>query len=436
MSLTSHSFFIGNAGSQGSAIPNLDYYPQTHSGSAFNGYGELIANPSGSLDLPKGFQYKEFSQQGDSMSDGNPVPKSHYGIGAFTFRRGRIILIRNHELEHGNSIGCNLQDVTSLFDTQYDPHPAATGGTTNLIMGHRGRLISDYISLSGILNNSSGVNTPWQSWLSCEKDTTYFDKPHGYVFEISPLSNGNPSPIYDMGRFNHHAICFDRQGIVYQSEIANDGFGCFYRYLPISPFGGLSSLHCGGKLQAMSVKGFGCEFSKAHTPGTVLEVTWLDIENPNPKLESGESSVKEQAENNGATLVNKCNSAWTDSNGNIWFVSKTQNASFMQRRQNIASQIWKYDPIMQTIELIAVLEAENSQTSNIALSPFGFAVACNNEKNQTMVGITEQGQTFPLGKNNKDEEFAGSAFSSDGRTLFVNIKGSQGKAFAITGPWK
>jgi hypothetical protein len=33
------------------------------------------------------------------------------------------------------------------------------------------------------------------------------------------------------------------------------------------------------------------------------------------------------------------------------------------------------------------------------------------------------------------DEFAGSTFSPDGHTLFVNIQASRGLTFAIWGPW-
>jgi secreted PhoX family phosphatase len=34
------------------------------------------------------------------------------------------------------------------------------------------------------------------------------------------------------------------------------------------------------------------------------------------------------------------------------------------------------------------------------------------------------------------DEFAGSTFSPDGQTLFVNIQASDGMTFAIWGPWE
>ena len=39
------------------------------------------------------------------------------------------------------------------------------------------------------------------------------------------------------------------------------------------------------------------------------------------------------------------------------------------------------------------------------------------------------------GANRFNDEFAGSTFSPDGDTLFVNIQASRGISFAIWGPW-
>ena len=57
------------------------------------------------LALPAGFEYVVFGVAGDTMSDGNPTPSAHDGMGAFKIGRRRYRLIRNHE-----SAGC-LQPV-------------------------------------------------------------------------------------------------------------------------------------------------------------------------------------------------------------------------------------------------------------------------------------------------------------------------------------
>ena len=56
---------------------------------------------------------------------------------------------------------------------------------------------------------------------------------------------------------------------------------------------------------------------------------------------------------------------------------------------------------------------------------------------QWLVGITDDGGTFPFAKNPVgDDEFAGATFSPHGNTLFVNIQGSPVRTFAIHGPWR
>ena len=62
------------------------------------GFGPLVRDPEGLLDLPKGFQYRVFFRTGDRMSDGNPVPADHNGMAAFPGPDNTTILVRNHEL--------------------------------------------------------------------------------------------------------------------------------------------------------------------------------------------------------------------------------------------------------------------------------------------------------------------------------------------------
>src|SRR5687768_8529624 len=60
------------------------------------GYGPLVADPVGLIDLPRGFTYRLISSLGDRMDDGEPVPDRADGMGAFGAKNGRIILVRNH----------------------------------------------------------------------------------------------------------------------------------------------------------------------------------------------------------------------------------------------------------------------------------------------------------------------------------------------------
>lgn len=62
-------------------------------------------------------------------------------------------------------------------------------------------------------------------------------------------------------------------------------------------------------------------------------------------------------------------------------------------------------------------------------------------------GLTSEGQLFDVALNRLhsqlgtkppryNDEFAGSTFSPDGDTLFVNIQAAAGMSFAIWGPWE
>jgi len=58
----------------------------------------LVKDPDGICDLPKGFNYTVISKHGDTMSDGHIVPDYHDGMGCFKGPKGEIILVRNHEI--------------------------------------------------------------------------------------------------------------------------------------------------------------------------------------------------------------------------------------------------------------------------------------------------------------------------------------------------
>src|SRR5688572_21649491 len=60
---------------------------------------KLIADHDDIIDLPPGFNYQVFSEAGEKMNDGLMVPGKHDGMGAFAGANGRVILVRNHEME-------------------------------------------------------------------------------------------------------------------------------------------------------------------------------------------------------------------------------------------------------------------------------------------------------------------------------------------------
>ena len=63
------------------------------------GYGDLVPDPAGVIDLPAGFQYRIFSRAGDPLSSGGLVPSSHDGMAAFSLGPLGNLLVRNHEIE-------------------------------------------------------------------------------------------------------------------------------------------------------------------------------------------------------------------------------------------------------------------------------------------------------------------------------------------------
>src|SRR5262245_39146293 len=62
------------------------------------GYGPLVDDPEGLLDLPAGFSYKIVSRAGDLMDDGLFVPGKADGMATFAGPGGTAIIIRNHEM--------------------------------------------------------------------------------------------------------------------------------------------------------------------------------------------------------------------------------------------------------------------------------------------------------------------------------------------------
>lgn len=443
--LLSSSAAVGTLGSLASVVASAktaNHFVSHGQRCTMTGYGNLISDPNGILDLPKGFRYQVFSQENDLMSDGNAVPASHDGMGAFAGQGGQTILVRNHELTPEDIEEDGVTPVVHVDGAVYDPEVVA-GGTTNLVFSRHCKMLKDYTSLSGTLNNCAGGVSPWGTWLTCEEEFDTFGKPHGYVFEVDPHGLGNPEPIVGMGRFEHEAVCFDREGTAYLTEDADGPHGCLYRFVPNNPHAGKGSLHAGGQLSALAVVGLGTDLSIVQNPGMVLNVKWVDVPNPNPS--DNDISVREQVIALGATPIQKAEGTWTGIDGSIWFVSSRGDGPDAEDEEDISAavhsgQIWKYDPYTQTIELVVLFPKGTpyDEPDNIAAGPHGFAVACTDgDDDQWLIGITDEGRIFPLAFNAlNDEEFAGATFSRDGRTLFVNIQGPPGLTLAISGPWR
>jgi secreted PhoX family phosphatase len=406
------------------------------------GYGELVPDPRGLLDLPEGFCYRVISREGDTLSDDSLVPSSHDGMAAFSAGWFGTWLVRNHEMSPEDVEEDGLIAVEHVKGAVYDREVLA-GGTTTLLVGRDRRLLRHHRSLSGTLDNCAGGPTPWGTWLTCEENADTAGKPHGYVFEVDPWRGGDPRPIVGMGRFEHEAVAIGRDGTAYLTEDADGPFGLLYRYLPRRPRGGRGSLHHGGSLEALVVPGLGADLSLVQEPGTVLDVRWVGIPNPNPA--DGEASTREQGIGLGAAPIQKCEGTWTGADGSIWFVASYgggPDAEDEEDRSAVAhaGQIWRLEPRRRTLELVTIFPVGSpwDGPDNITIGPHGFALVCSDgEDDQWLVGINEHGEVFPFAFNALDDaEFAGATFSPDGETLFVNVQGQPALTFAIWGPWR
>ena len=423
------------------------------------GYGPLVKDPKGILNLPKGFTYKIISQRGDKMADGLLLPGLADGMGAFQGSNGRAIVVRNHEnspeaLEQ-SGFGPNNELLPKLnskhfYDYGKGKLPALGGTSTFIYNENSGELEKQFMSLAGTIRNCAGGITPWNTWLTCEESTVRTgaydgtaEKDHGYVFEVpatEDISLAPPVPIKAMGRFNHEAVAVDpASGIVYLTEDRGDGI--FYRYIPNTP----GKMLDGGKLQALVVLGeksrdtrnWKDQEAPEFPVNQLFDVTWVDIEN----VESPEDDLRMQGYDKGAAVFAR--------GEGIWFGDKELYFACTNGGKIGAGQVFRYIPSEEEgragekdnpgkLELFAEPNDREilKNCDNLAVAPWGDVVLCEDHKHPFLVGITPQGEYYKLAENvGYESELAGGVFSVSGKTYFVNLQGP-GITVAITGPWK
>lgn len=413
--------------------------------------------------LPAGFEYRSFDPTGTEMSDGATVPGRHDGMAAFPGPNGKSILVRNHEVNG---------PVGAFGDEQLAYDPAAGGGTTTVIVDGHGNVEENFVSLNGTQMNCSGGPMPWGSWISCEETVNgpgvgndFTGQPnseltaqHGYIFEVPAGGQSDRQPIKNAGLFAHEAAEYHAgTNAVYLTE---DNFGFpsgFYRYLPPSNPMEVGSLEDGGRLQMLAVRGrdnldLSGVSGRAPTVNSRFPVKWVDIDDPDPDvtgLSNNEAivAVGDQGRAKGAALFSRLEGAASDGDW-VYFCStqggrQPAGTSAPFGFGNGRGQIWGYHTKTETLKLI--YESPSAEVldfpDNLGVSQNGTIVICEDGGDGNFLrGLTPEGRIFDFAKNNiegrTDDEFAGSTFSPDFETLFVNIQASNGLTFAIWGPWE
>ncbi len=419
------------------------------------GYGPLLKDPNGILDLPKGFSYTIFSEYGEEMDDGLLVPTAHDGMAVFNGSNGNLIIIRNHELRgeahlEGGPFGPNLEllskvDKNLIYDTGQNGVPGQGGTTTIIYDPRQQQVVRQFLSLAGTIINCSGGPTPWKSWISCEETEMQagedWKKDHGYNFEVPVTEKPGltkPVPIKGMGRFSHEAVAIDpRTGIAYQTE--DEGNGLIYRFKPKVA----GSLHKGGVLQAMVFKSNSSMDTRNWKETNVLkkelyDIEWITLQD----TDNPENDLRFRGHEAGAAIFARGEGMWYD-NGKVYFTCTTGGKKKL-------GQLYVYhlSPFEGQSEegekpgkLELFLEPQDSDVmdmlDNLTVAPWGDLIICEDGGGTDyLLGVRPDGAPYKLARNAlNSKEFAGSVFSPDGSILFVNIQ-LPGLTLAITGPWR
>lgn len=420
------------------------------------GYGSLVPDPGGLLDLPEGFTYRILSQAGETMDDGFRVPDYFDGMGCIPVDRMRVALVRNHELAPGDTaLGPAGDDAKLQQRLRARPHFAVgedgrvlPGGTTTILYDlGSGRKEREYLSLAGTAINCAGGTTPWGSWLSCEEVAeNKVDGPvgrnHGWIFEVSARQRGltRPRPLKALGRFRHEAAVVDpRTGIVYMTEDQDDGL--FYRFLPDGP----RRLSEGGRLQALGLRDFPEGADARNWNGKVIEnggsrqAVWIDLDGP----DNPHGDLRMRGHKAGAALFAR-GEGIHNGTGELYFTATSGGTAQI-------GQIFRYVPSPQEgqpgerdapgrLQLFAESDdtARFNYVDNITVTPWGHLIACEDRSDDGdtnhLKGFTSDGRVYTLAALRAPTELAGACFSPDKSTLFVNVY-APGRTLAITGPW-
>jgi secreted PhoX family phosphatase len=393
------------------------------------------------LQLPDGFRYMSYSWTGDLLRDGTQCPNLHDGMAVVRElgNSGKLILVRNHETGVSTAPYIDAPEITYVND--------GGGGTTNLRFDTKtARWEAAWASLAGTVRNCAGGVTPWGTWITGEETT---DTVHGWQFEVGE-QHGDPTPLYDMGRFSHEACMVDpRTGYVYETEDAGDSSG-FYKFVPFRR----GQLKEGGDLYMLKVKNVNqADLRSASVVGMTWDVEWVRITDPRGTIKSPFRQGYDDGK--GARFRRLEGAWWGDVNG--YFLATT-GGTITPPATDGEGQVFEYNPLAETLKLIYNSQnaAECENPDNLTVTPRGGLLMCEDNAGPTtndaerLLGLTLGGDIFTFAKNNivlasainskvgpgdyRQNEWAGANYSPDGQWLFVNIQ-TPGVTFAITGPW-
>lgn len=428
-------------------------------------FGPPLADPRKLFDLPAGFTYQVLARYGEEMDDGFIVPGKQDAMAAFPRPDGTTALVINHEVEipaHGPLGAFGREDERldrAPSGAFYDRGRRARGGCSTIIFDTRTQMVvRRELSLAGTVRNCAGGATPWGSWLTCEEcfdsKGDGFEQDHGYVFEVRRPGQGlemNPEPIRAMGRFNHEAVAVDpASDAVYLTEDRSDGL--LYRFLPEDK----RELHQGGRLQALALQGRGAistrnwEDSKEPIPvGRPMAVAWIDLD----RVDTPVDDLRDRGFARGAAKFARGEGMWFGlgpaprgeeaARGRVYFACTNGGPKKL-------GQLWRYlpSPFEGTpresdhpgfLELFIESDGPRAiaNADNLAVTPWGGLVVCEDSDNQEqrLFVVSPQGEVSQFARNALNRsELAGSCFSPDGSTMFVNIQ-NPGITLAVRGPW-
>lgn len=405
------------------------------------GFGPLVTDPDGVLDLPEGFGYRIIERTGDRMDDDFIVPGLLDGMACFDGEKNSLVLMRNSEQTPADTntspYPSGMRPSARAFDR------ACLGGVTRTVVDrHELSRISSNFVVIGTERNCAGGPAPWGShgvWLSCEETTARpgdgpYNRKHGYVFAC-PSDAAElivPEPIVGYGRFRHEAVAVDpSNNIAYLTEDQPDG--CLYRFVPDDPRNPFE-----GRLQAMVLSGrpaFETTYARVRglSERTAVPCEWIDLRD----VDRAHDDLRIDARQRGAAVFNRGEGIWFFA-GAVYFTCTAGGIAEF-------GQVFRHVPGVNHVEggTLELLVESNSGDSlnkpdNVTVAPWGDVILAEDKYDfepDCLRGLTPEGHIYPFARNRLDSgELAGVCFSPDDRVMFVNIFES-GATLAIVGPF-